>query len=82
MERLGNQTDHILIDTTWHWSRLNVSSFRGADYDIDHYLVVAKVRDRLAETKQATQKFSIRKLSEADDKEQYQVKTSRRFAAL
>jgi hypothetical protein len=55
---------------------LNVSSFSGVDYDTDHYLVVAKVTERLAATNQATQKFSIRKLNEAEGKEQYQVKIS------
>jgi len=43
-----NQTDHILIDRRWHSSILDVRSFRGADCDTDHYLVVAKFRDRLA----------------------------------
>ena len=43
--RTQNQTDHILIDRRWHLSILDVQSFRGADYDTDHYLVVAKVRE-------------------------------------
>jgi len=38
-----NQTDHILRDRRWHSSVLDVRSFRGADSDTDHYLVVAKV---------------------------------------
>jgi len=36
---------------------LNVHSFRGAGCDTDHYLVVAKVRERLAVNEQAAQKF-------------------------
>jgi endonuclease/exonuclease/phosphatase family metal-dependent hydrolase len=43
-----NQVDHILIDRRRHSSILDVRSFRGADCDTDHYLVVAKVRERLA----------------------------------
>jgi hypothetical protein len=39
-----NQTHHVLIDRRWHSSILDVKTFRGADCDIDHYLVVANVR--------------------------------------
>jgi len=39
-----NPTDHMLIDRRSHSSILDVRSFRGADCDTDHYLVVAKVR--------------------------------------
>ena len=41
-----NLIDHVLIDRRWHSSVLNVRSFRGADFDTDHYLVIAKVRER------------------------------------
>jgi endonuclease/exonuclease/phosphatase family metal-dependent hydrolase len=43
-----NQIDHIFIDRRRHSSILDIRSFRGADCDIDHYLAVAKVRERLA----------------------------------
>jgi len=32
-------------------------SFRGANCDTDHYLVIAKVKERLAVGKQAAQRF-------------------------
>jgi len=52
-----NQIDHILIDRRWHSSILGARSFRGADCDTDYCVEVAKVKERLAVSKQAAQRF-------------------------
>jgi hypothetical protein len=46
-----NQIDHVLIDRRQHSSILDVRSLRGADCVTDYYLVVPKVRERLAVSK-------------------------------
>jgi hypothetical protein len=46
-----NQIDHLLIDRRKHSSVLDVLSFRAADCDTNHYLVVANIRERLAVNK-------------------------------
>jgi hypothetical protein len=42
-----NQTDHILVDRRQCSCILHVRFFKAADCDADHYLVVAKVKERL-----------------------------------
>jgi len=54
-----NQIDHTLIDKRWNSSILDVRSSRGADCDTDHYLMVAKLSERLAVNKQAAQNFDM-----------------------
>jgi hypothetical protein len=54
-----NQIENILIDRRWHSCIPDVQSFRAADCDNDHYLVVAKIRERLAVSKQTTQKVHM-----------------------
>jgi hypothetical protein len=49
--------------------------------------VVAKVRDRLAVSKQTTyrihmERFSLKKLNDVESKQQYRVEISNRFATL
>ena len=82
-----NQIHHILIERRWHSSILNVRFFRWADCDTDHYLVLVKVREILALSKLAAQKFAVerfnlRKLDKLKVRKQYQIKISNRFADL
>ena len=42
-----NQIDHVLIDWRWNSSVLDLRSFRGADCDTDHYLVIAEVKGKI-----------------------------------
>jgi hypothetical protein len=69
-----NQTDHILVDRRRHSNVLDVRSFRAADCDTDHYLVVANVRERLAVNQQSshrfhTKRFNSKKLNDVEGKE-------------
>jgi hypothetical protein len=80
-----NQIDHIQIDRRRHSSVLDVRSFRAADFNTDHYLVVAKIKERLAANKQGSHKFqmeSFKKLNEVWAKEKYHFEVSTRFVAL
>jgi hypothetical protein len=77
----------VLIDRRWHSSILDVRSFRRADGDTDHYLVVAEVRERQSAKKQAAHKtdverFNLKKLSEREFRKQFQIEISNRFEAL
>ena len=87
MDKTHNQTNHIFTDRRWHWSILDVGSFKGADCDTDHYLVVAQVRERLAVSNQDTRKFNgeifnLRKLNELEVWKQYQIEITNTSAAL
>jgi hypothetical protein len=85
-EKTHNQIDHILVDRRRHSNALDVQSFRAADCLGDHYLMVAKVRERLAVNKQRShslhkKRFSLKKLNDVEDKELFRVGVSKRFAA-
>jgi hypothetical protein len=59
-----NQIHHILVDRRRHLSVLDdVRSFRAADCDSDRYLVLAKVRERLAVNKQRSQRFHMERIN-------------------
>jgi hypothetical protein len=77
-----NQIDHVLIDRRQHSSILDVRYFRGADCDTDRYLVVGKMRERLAVNKRAAQKvgterFNVKKLEEGDVKNSIRLQSEK-----
>ena len=68
-------------------SIIDIQSFRGADCDTDHSLLVAEVKERLAVSKEAAQKFdgerfNLRKPNELEVRKQCQTEITNRFAAL
>jgi len=86
-QKTHNQIYHILIDRRWHSSILDVRSFRRADCNTDRYLVVAKGRERLAVSKQETQRFDVerfnlRKLNDLEVRKQYQIEITNRLTSL
>jgi hypothetical protein len=54
-----------LLSRSWHSivRVLEVQSFKGADGDTDHYLVAAKIRKRLAVSKQTPHRFLGKKVN-------------------
>ena len=58
-----NHIDHILIEGRPHSSILDIRFFVGADNDTDHCLVVAKVRERLAVSKEEAQFFDVERFN-------------------
>ena len=85
--KTNSHIDHVLIDRRQHSSILFVRSFRGADCDTDHYLVVAKIMESLAVSNQAAlkfyeERFILGKLNELQVRIHYQIEISNGFAAL
>jgi hypothetical protein len=52
-----------MMDRRQHSTMLDEGSFMGAECDTDHCLVVAKVREILAVSKEATKKVDVKRIN-------------------
>jgi hypothetical protein len=76
--KINNHIVLILKDRQRHSCVPDVCSIRAADCDTDHYLIVARVRERLSVNKQRShrfhmERFNLKKLNEVEGKEKYRI---------
>lgn len=74
-QKIMNQIDHVLIDGKRQKMIQDVRSYRGANVDTDHYLVIARMKLRSMDTKvnrNIRRKWNIEKLKDENIQKQYQ----------
>lgn len=78
-----NQIDHILISARHFSSISDVRTMRGAASDSDHFLVRARVREKIDSTRVSpeikTPKYNLEKLKEGKTLMEYQQEIDRKF---
>ena len=81
-----NQIDHVLVQQKFRRSLYDVRSWRNADCDSDHNLVIARVKIRLKVNRgsrnERKMRFDTERLKENDIKEEYQLELRNRFSVL
>lgn len=72
----SNQIDHILLSARHRSNLMSVRTYRGANVDSDHYLVIARIRARISNARnrrsQRPKKWDITKLKDIDTRTSFQ----------
>jgi hypothetical protein len=80
------QSDHLLIDARHVSNVLDVRTFRGANIDSDHYLLISKIRSRISNARKTygsyARKFNSEKLKSPDTSPVYREKLNKYLARL
>jgi hypothetical protein len=83
-EQTFNQIDHLLIDARHVSNVMDVRTFRGANIDSYHYLVISKIRSRISNARKTygsyARKFSIEKLNSPETSSAYREKLNEYLA--
>jgi len=80
-----NQIDHLMVNSMWRRSLIDVTVRRGADAGSDHHLVTAKVRLKLriaGPNKHTTPRYDISRLQDPRVKNAFVLQLRNRFQAL
>ena len=80
-----NQIDHLMDNSMWRRSLLDIRVRRGADANSDHHLVTAKVRLKLTAAgpnKHTTTRYDISRLQDPRTKNAFVLQLRNRFQAL
>ena len=81
-----NQIDHVIINGKWRRSLLDTRSYRGADVNSDHCLVVARLKLKLKKTpddnKTNRKIIDIKRLNDCEIQRKFTTELRNRFKAL
>jgi len=79
-----NQIDLLLIDARHVSNVMDVRTFRGANIDSDHYLLISQIRSRISNARKTygsyARKFNIEKLKSSETSSAYREKLNEYLA--
>ena len=80
-----NQIDHVMVNRRFRTAVTDVRSYRGADCDSDHFMVVTRVKVKIKKTRNSARRIKrpdIEKLNIREERERYQVAVQNRIEQL